>query len=454
MTKKLFVLDTNVLLSDPLAPTRFAEHIVHIPFIVLDELDNHKKGHTDLARNAREATRQLENIMQNEIGNNEYYINNRGGVLQFTSQSLKDEIPSSSNDNIIISETKKLCDIHRDVLEVSLVSRDINMRVKARSLNIQTEDYKADQYNLSDRDVIGQSLFDENDLQLDEATVSLLIQNYNSPKPLLIKIPSTKPMREQMFVGLTSCSVVYRITDVYEDYAEVQPLINYQTQLTVWGIRAKNREQNIALNSLLDTNKQLVAISGSAGSGKTLTAVASALTQVFDTKAYESIMFVKEVGMAAGSEEIGFLPGTKLEKIEGQMGPLFDNLKALTKETGSREKGAKPSPIPEQILERIEVETPGFLRGRSIKNTLIILDEVQNLTPSQMRLILTRAGEGSKIVLLGNVNQIDSAFLSASSNGFTSTIKAFHDWEKFAYIELVETVRSELADEAVKRLNG
>jgi PhoH-like ATPase len=454
--KKIYVIDTNVLLSDPRSIHKFAEHRIHIPFIVLEELDNHKKGFTDLARNAREATRQLEDSMTNEIETNLYLINNIGGTLQFTTRKLKGSIPSDkSNDNIILAETLALGSMYPE-FEVILVSRDINMRVKAKSFDIPTEDYKSDQVDINDRDVVGDSVHSVSDLELSANTIDRMVQNYHSKNPEVLKVPPSIKLRDGMIIVMDNNTISYRVVECFDDYCEIKPFKNLSGHDSVWGVRAKNREQNIALNLLTDPGIQLVAISGAAGSGKTLTAVAAALSSVFESKDYESIMFVKEVNMAAGSEEIGFLPGTKIEKIQSHMGPLFDNLKSLTKEdkTASREKGAKPSVIPEQIIEKIEIETPGFLRGRSIKDTYIIIDEVQNLSPSQLKLIITRAGEGSKIVLLGNVNQIDSAYLSASSNGFTNTIKKFGDWYRFGYIELIETVRSELADEGVKRLGG
>jgi PhoH-like ATPase len=452
---KIYVLDTNVLLSDPLAILKFNEHTIHIPFIVLDELDNHKKGYTDLARQAREATRQLEQVMENEVSFNQYGINSHGGILTFTTHELKSSIPSNpSNDNIIIEETLALSRLYSD-REVILVSRDINMRVKAKSLLIPTEDYRADTASLTDEMIIGRGVRYSSELCLSDSTIDRLVQVYHSNSSDVIKIQAESSLRDNMIFAIDNTDVAYSVLDCYDDYCEVQPFRNYfNGKDNVWGIRAKNVEQNIALNVLTDPNKQLVAISGAAGCGKTLVAVAGALECVFTEKHYDSIMFVKEVGAAAGSEEVGFLPGTKIEKIEGYMGPLFDNLKTLTKENGAREKGTKPSPIPEQILERIEIETPAFLRGRSIKNTYIIIDETQNLTNTQMKLILTRAGEGTKIVMLGNVSQIDSAFLSASSNGFTHSINAFIDWPKFSYVDLKETVRSELANEAVIRLGG
>lgn len=451
---KIFALDTNVFLADPLAITKFKEHHIYVPFIVLEELDNHKKGLTDLARQAREATRQLEKVMENEISINRYKINDSGGELSFTSYELKSAIPgNTSNDNIIIAEVLALTNLLPND-EVILVSRDINMRVKAKSLDIATEDYRADSVDLTDESILGKGIWNTNDLDLSPSTIEHLVQVYHSGSMDTVKIPPSLKLRDHMNFIIDGTDVCFTVIDCYDDYCEVKPYKNYSGKDSVWGVRAKNVEQNIALNLLIDPSKQLIAISGSAGCGKTLLSVAGALESVFTSKNYESIMFVKEVGAAAGSEEVGFLPGTKIEKIESYMGPLFDNLKALTKETGAREKGSKPTPIPEQILDRIEIETPGFLRGRSIKNTYIIIDESQNLTNQQMKLILTRAGEGTKIVLLGNVAQIDSAYLSPSSNGFSFVIDAFSDWDKFSYVDLKETVRSELANEAVNRLNG
>lgn len=463
--KKVFVIDTNVLIADPLCLSNFGDNRVHIPFKVLEELDNLKRGHNELARNAREATRQLELMMENEIDINVYSINSNGGVLTFTTKELKDSIPADkSNDNVILAETWAIQQgLSTHGVDVILVSRDINLRVKAKSLLIETEDYKHEQAMLDSEYLPdGVVVLDVDDLPTGE--YDNLVQLFNSGIRECVKINTFyhEKVKDGTIINLEGTNCSFRVLVVYDDYMEIKPLLDYTvTKNRVWGIRPKNFEQNIALNLLMDNDIKLVGIVGGAGCGKTLITLASALSLCFDEKKFSRIVISRETIVAAGSEEIGFLPGTKLEKLGEYMGPMYDNLKVLVNEDihAAKEKNGtyKKGSGLEQILEHIEVESVGLMRGRSFggvesQGVVLIIDEAQNLTLNQMKLILTRAGEFAKVILLGNLDQIDTPYISASSSGLTHVIQKFADWEHFGHIVLKETVRSKLADEAVKRL--
>jgi PhoH-like ATPase len=463
--KKLFVIDTNVLIADPMCLVNFNDNRVHVPFKVLEELDNLKKGHTELARNAREATRQLEILMENEVGHNIYSINDKGGILTFTTKELKESIPfDKSNDNIILAETYALQqELKESGIDVILVSRDINLRVKSKSLLIETEDYKYDQA-LMDSEYLpdGVTILTGDDLP--DNAFDKLVQIYNTCQDECVKIDTFyhAQIKDGSIFNLEDTICSFRVMVIYDDYMEVKPLKDYSsTKQNVWGIRPKNFEQNIALNLLMDNDIKLVSIVGGAGCGKTLITLASALALVFDEKKFARIVITRETVVAAGSEEIGFLPGTKLEKLGEYMGPMYDNLKVLVNEDSSHAKDKngnyKKNSGLDQILENIEVESIGLMRGRSFggsenQGVVLIIDEAQNISLNQAKLILTRAGEFAKVILLGNLDQIDTPYISASSSGLTHVVRKFADWEKFGHIILKETVRSELADEAVKRL--
>lgn len=455
---KTFVLDTNVLLSDPRAIHSFAEHTVYIPFIVLEELDSKKQGLTELARNAREATRQLEDVISTcEETEDGCYILQNGGCLKFTTQEIKEAVPFDvKNDNIILNEVKHIATIFSNVV---LVSKDINIRVKAKSLGLQSEDYRngdvlSDADFVSDGYLVADSLFTDN-------TRSRLVQVFNSGKDEPVTVPYSGDDLEPFDIdGIIVVEEVAQFKVIAQDDLSVtlSPLKIFSGRNNVWGIRAKNTEQNIALNLLMDKDKHLVCVSGSSGSGKTIAALASALDLVIEQKAYKKIIFMRETITAADTAEIGFLPGELENKLFPFLGALTENLRQLT---GFEEpKGAKRvekssdkpiSPLG-QFENVIEVLSLGMQRGTSFTDSLIIVDEVQNLSKATMKMLLTRAGMGSKIVLLGNVAQIDNAYLSQSDNGLVHTIKAFEGCDIFGHVILKQTVRSKLADEAVKRL--
>jgi PhoH-like ATPase len=461
MSNKIYCLDTNVLLSDPMAIYNFDEHQVYIPFIVLSELDSKKVGHTDLNRNAREATRQLEIIMQTEVSNNLYKINEAGGTLTFTTQDLKTSISGEmTNDDIIIAEVSKLSETIKDK-QVILVSADINMRVKAKSLLLSVEAYKHNQVNIVDSDVVGLGYKLAHD-HFSQNTIDRLVQVFHSSKDT-ITVPYTGDELEPFTINgyiTVSDNVQFTVIDQDELKVTLAPVTQYNGRANVWGIRAKNAEQNVALNMLMDKNKHLVVIGGQAGSGKTIIALAAALEQVIEQKLYERIVFMRETVVAAGAEEIGFLPGTLDDKMIPYLGALTENLKQLTG-FAEQPKTSKKQTTPEKITsplgqfeDIIEINSIGLMRGTSIPNAIIIIDESQNLTKDMVKMLLTRAGEGTKIIMIGNMNQIDNVYLSKNNNGMAIVVDKFKDCDIFGYTILQQTVRSKLAEEAVNRLVG
>jgi PhoH-like ATPase len=470
MPKNLFVLDTNVLLSDPKSIYKFQEHTIYIPFIVLEELDNHKKGLTDLARLAREATRNLENLIKTSEENDEGYVLPSGGVLRFTTKAIKDAVQGDkTNDNIILNEVAFLTETEQRSSsflrigiydKVILVSQDINIRVKAKALDLLAEDYVAESVTEKDSDSIGVGYLD-GDTMFSDNTRERLVQLFHKNTTETITVPYSGEELEPFKInGVVVVEKVAQFKAVEQDEISVTlvPLHVYGGKHSVWGVRAKNVEQNIAMNMLMDKDKHLVVVSGQAGSGKTMIAIASGLEQVIEEKAYERIIFLRETVVASGASEIGFLPGTLDDKMLPFLGSLTDNLKQLTG-FAEQPKGKKPatekpiSPLG-QFENVIEINSLGLMRGSSLPKAFIIIDEAQNLTKEMVKMILTRAGEGSKIVMLGNINQIDNVYLNKYNNGMSIVVDKFEDSEIFSYIVLQETVRSKLAEEAVNRLGG
>lgn len=470
MSKNLFVLDTNVLLSDPQSIFKFQEHTIYIPFIVLEELDNHKKGSTELSRAAREVTRNLEKIIRESTDScDEGYSLPSGGCLRFTTKAIKDAVASDPvNDNIILNEVlflnqseKKSTFLRVGSYEnIILVSKDINIRVKAKALDLHAEDYEAENVAEKDDALIGIGYI-KADAMFSDNTRDRLVQLFHKNSPEAITVPYSGEELEPFTInGIITVEDVaqFKVIDQDEISVTLVPLHVYSGKHSVWGIRSKNVEQNLAMNLLMDKEKHLVIVSGQAGSGKTIIALASALEQVIEEKVYERIIFLRETITASDSSEIGFLPGNLEDKVFPFLGALTDNLKQLTGFV-EQPKGKKPSseksisPLG-QFENVIEVNSLGLMRGTSLPHALIIIDEAQNLTKEMVKMILTRAGEGSKIVMLGNINQIDNPYLSKYNNGMSIVVNKFEGCDIFGHIVLQETVRSKLAEEAVNRLGG
>ena len=463
-TRKLFVLDTNVMLHDPSCFFRFEEHDVYLPLITLEELDNHKKGTTETARHGRQVSRMLDQLMSavangiddgvplNALDNQ----SNLGRLFfqtQFFSDDLPKSLPSGKADNQILGVVHGLQQLHTD-RSVVLVSKDINMRIKARALGLNAEDYFNDQV-IQDSDVLysGQLAlpadFWENHSKNLESWKEEGHTFYRIEGPLV----SQMSVNEFVYLEQPEITSFYaQIVGVETDAsgapknATLRTLVDYSNpKHGVWGIGARNREQNFALNVLMDPNIDFVTLLGQAGTGKTLVTIAAALQQTLESTRYSEVIITR-ITVPVG-EDIGFLPGTEEEKMTPWMGALQDNLEILIKGDANAGEWARAA-TNELIKNKVKIKAMSFMRGRTFVNKLLILDEAQNLTPKQMKTLITRAGPGTKVVCLGNLAQIDTPYLTEGSSGLAYVVEHFKGWPHSAHITLMRGERSRLADHA------
>ena len=457
---KLFVLDTNVLMHDPSSLFRFEEHDVYLPMVTLEELDNNKKGLTEVARNARQASRFLEEIIAGietdklEEGCPLAIQGNRHltGKLFFQTEHVPTDLPGldgSKADNQIISVALSLKKTapKRNVI---LVSKDINIRIKARAMGVPSEDYFNDKV-LEDSDMLYTGV---RELPEDfwEAH-SKDMHSWQDSGRMFYKIsgPVVKSLLINEFVFYEYNKPFHAIVRKLEDNSAVLEVVqdHMNPKHSIWGITARNREQNFALNLLMDPDIDFVTLLGQAGTGKTLLTLAAALTQTLDKKRYSEIIMTR-VTVPVG-EDIGFLPGTEEEKMAPWMGALEDNLDVLNKtdeDVGEWGRAATQ----DLIRTRIKIKSLNFMRGRTFLNKFLIIDEAQNLTPKQMKTLITRAGPGTKVVCLGNIAQIDTPYLTEGSSGLTYVVDRFKNWPHNGHITLVRGERSRLADFAAEIL--
>ncbi|MDH5205866.1 MAG: PhoH family protein [Hylemonella sp.] len=453
---KLFLLDTNVLLHDPMCLFRFEEHDIFLPMVVLEELDAHKKGMTEVARNARQASRSLDALagVQNADIDSGLLLASTGhreakGKLFFQTQTLDYSLPASlpqgKADNQILGVVQSLRRQHAP-REVVLVSKDINMRVKARALGLLADDYQNDKALDDDELLYAGSLALPPDFWSTEGqTVESWQQGpqtyYSITGPI---VPSLQINQFVFFEAPGEPSLYARVSEIRHKTAVLKTLKDFtHLKNAVWGITARNREQNFAMNLLMDPEVDFVTLTGTAGTGKTLMALACGLTQVLDERRYSEII-VTRATVSVG-EDIGFLPGTEEEKMQPWMGALDDNLEVLSKtDTSAGEWGRAATT--ELIRSRIKVKSMNFMRGRTFMNKYVILDEAQNLTPKQMKTLITRAGPGTKIICMGNLAQIDTPYLTEGSSGLTFAVDKFKGWPHGGHITLARGERSRLAD--------
>jgi PhoH-like ATPase len=460
--RRIYVLDTNVLMHDPAAIFRFEEHDIYLPMVVLEELDHHKKGASEPARNVRQVSRFLDEIMQDadkaEIDEGlpipTALLNNAdakappSGRIYFQTRNLKSslpaELPGTAPDNAILAQTLALqAELPRK--RVTLVSKDINLRIKAAILGIHAEDY------YSDRTIDDADLLDSGTRALGEDFWQRHGQDIRSWKEggrTLYEIsgPAVAEWHINQFVYEDRDSGIEAIVRAIDGgKARLELVHDYRSSKhSVWGISARNREQNFALNLLLDPDIDLVTILGPAGTGKTLLTLAAGLMQTLDSSQFAEIIMTR-VTIPLG-EDIGFLPGTEEEKMEPWMGALMDNLEVLTQ---SAEGGNWGRAATNDLLRnRIKIRSLNFMRGRTFMNRYVIIDEAQNLTPKQMKALLTRAGPGTKMVCLGNIAQIDTPYLTETTSGLTYVVNRFRGWPHGGHVTLRRGERSRLADQA------
>jgi len=455
--RKMFVLDTNVLLHDPTSLFRFEEHDIFLPMVVLEELDNHKKGMTEVARNGRQASRTLDALVGAQDGDIADGLKldatghvGAGGCLYFQTSPLSFELPpglpQGKADNQILSVVAALRRQHAP-REVVLVSKDINMRVKARALGLPAEDYQNDK-TLDDADLLYTgSLALPPDFW---AKAGKNVESWQRGAQMYYRING--PLVDQLMINQFvfyeapgEPGMYARVTEIRERTAVLETLKDYgSSRNAVWGVNTRNREQNFAMNLLMDPDVDFVTLTGTAGTGKTLMALAAGLTQVLDQRRYTEIIMTRAT--VSVGEDIGFLPGTEEEKMGPWMGALDDNLEFLAKGDGGNAGEWGRAATNELIRSRIKIKSLNFMRGRTFLNKYVIIDEAQNLTPKQMKTLITRAGPGTKIICMGNLAQIDTPYLTEGSSGLTYAVDRFKGWPHSGHILLARGERSRLAD--------
>ena len=459
--RRLFVLDTNVLMHDPAAIFRFEEHDIYLPMVVLEELDAHKKGLSEAARNVRQVSRFLDEMMRDASKEQidrglqlpSGYTGNHGkkpssGRLFFQTRQLSsvlpEGLPGQGGDNTILAQTLALQNEEAGS-RVILVSKDINLRIKAAVLGVHAEDYTSDK-TLEDSDVLYSGMtalpadfwerHGKDMRSWKEGTRTF----YELKGPAIDEWLPNQGIYEDSPQGIEGI-----VRGIEHGAAVIELLRDHRSERhDVWGITARNREQNFALNMLMDPEIDFVTVLGPAGTGKTLLALAAGLMQTLESNRFLEIIMTR-VTIPLG-EDIGFLPGTEEEKMEPWMGALMDNLEVLT---GSQEGGNWGRAATNDLLRnRIKIRSLNFMRGRTFLNRYVILDEAQNLTPKQMKALITRAGPGTKLVCLGNIAQIDTPYLTETTSGLTYAVNRFRGWDHSGHVTLVRGERSRLADYA------
>ena len=461
---KLFVLDTNVLMHDPTSLFRFEEHDVYLPMITLEELDDHKKGMSEVARNARQVSRSLDalvgdishqdiekGIALSKLGNKD-----AGGHLYFQTKlqigALPVGLPQGKADNQILGVVRAL-EQEFPGRPIVLVSKDINMRIKARAMGLPAEDYFND-HVLEDSDLLYSGIVQLPDDFWNKhgKGIETWQENKNGLSSTFYRItgPVIPSLLVNQFVYLEpkngEASFYGQVRQIIGKTAVLQTLRDYgHIKHSVWGITSRNREQNFALNLLMDPECDFVTLLGQAGTGKTLLALAAGLAQVLETKTYNEII-VTRVTVPVG-EDIGFLPGTEEEKMSPWMGAFDDNLEVLNKSDNDAGDWGRAA-TQDLIRSKIKIKSLNFMRGRTFVNKFLIIDEAQNLTPKQVKTLVTRAGPGTKIICLGNIAQIDTPYLTEGSSGLTYVVDRFKGWAHSGHVTLARGERSRLADHA------
>ncbi|GAB4190051.1 MAG: PhoH family protein [Wenzhouxiangellaceae bacterium] len=454
-SKRLYVLDTNVLMHDPTAIFRFEEHDIYLPMVVLEELDAAKKGYSEVARNVRQVSRFISQLMDGD-GDLRQGLALRvpegtelrvgTGRLYFQTEPPPADDRGLANgsfaDNQILRTIRHLREQHPQQ-QVVLVSKDINLRIKAAIHQLPAEDYANDRA-LDDLSLLYPGLAREADSFWQRYPEVESWTDQGRTWYRCQRQPGDQWYPNQCLTVGEGDGAMEAIIKQVDDEQFSFRLVDdhYASHHAVWGISARNREQNFALNLLLDPEVDFVTLMGTAGTGKTLLTLAAGLAQTMDQPIYKEIVMTRAT--VPVGEEIGFLPGTEEEKMTPWMGALTDNLEVLASPSdGSDWARAATNDL---LTSRIKVRAMNFMRGRTFLGRFLILDEAQNLTSKQMKTLITRAGPGTKIVCLGNVEQIDTPYLTETTSGLTFVVDRFKNWQHSAHITLQRGERSRLAD--------
>lgn len=432
--KKLFILDTNVILHDSQAIHNFQENDIIVPITVLEELDKFKKGTEEINFHAREFVRELDTLAGQGLFDKGVSLGEKRGKLFIEpgkpfSETLQRSFPENIPDHRILAVAEFFVNKYKR-RKVALVTKDINLRMKAKSIGIPAQDYETDKVKDMDyvdkdgaTELLGfdtqiiQRFYDEGELALEE-----------------VPLPEEPQGHEYYLMKNGSMGVLVHYDPILRIFRRVE-------KEEAYGITPRNTEQAFAMNALLNTSVNLVTITGKAGTGKTLLALAAALAQAEN---YDFIYLARPI-VALSSKDLGYLPGSANEKIAPYMLPLFDNLAVIKNQFALHSKEAQK--IEDMLKEEKLVITPlAYIRGRSLSNAFFIVDEAQNLTPHEIKTIVTRAGEGTKMIFTGDIDQIDSPFLDKRSNGLSYTADRMRGQEIFTHVNLVKGERSKLAE--------
>jgi len=432
--KKTFVLDTNVLLHDYRCIRNFEENDIVIPITALEELDKFKRGSDIINMHAREFTRELDKISGDKLFNGGLKLGSGMGKLSIeighaNSEKLSTSFPENTPDHRILAITEYLHN-NRNGSPVILVTKDINLRMKAKSLGIMSQDYQNDMVKNIENIYEGVQVSDD----IDPKAISNLYESYEG-KPAKTFGIKTAPQAHQYFIFKNESM------SALAHYDPFNKVINRVEKTKTYGIEPRNAEQTFALDALLRPEVQLVALTGKAGTGKTLLALAAALHQ---RKMYTQIFLARPI-VPLSNRDIGFLPGDVKDKIGPYMQPLFDNLSVIKQNYKPQSK--EFTKIQEmQDTEKLVITPLAYIRGRSLSRVFFIVDEAQNLTPHEVKTIITRAGEGTKLVFTGDIQQIDSPYLDTKSNGLSYLADRMKGQDIFSHVHLVKGERSYLAD--------
>lgn len=433
-TKKNFVLDTNVILHDYKCIENFQENDIYLPIVVLEELDRFKKGSEQINYNAREFVRELDLITTNDLFTKGASLGPNLGMLHVvTGDPYQDAVAKAFSektaDHRILSCTLFVAQQYPD-MQTILVTKDVNLRMKARSLGIKVEDYITDK-------VINVDIFERSQETYEGIDPELIDRIYANPAGIdadELDLSAKLSANDCFILKSERNSVLARFNPFSHKIKRVDKSTNY-------GIQPRNAEQSFAFEVLNDPEIKLVALTGKAGTGKTLLALASALKQA---DLYKQILLARPI-VALANKDLGFLPGDEKQKVAPYMQPLFDNLNVIKGQIPVN--GAEARRLDEmQKSNQLVIEALAFIRGRSLSETYFIVDEAQNLTPHEIKTIITRAGEGTKMVFTGDIQQIDSPYLDAQSNGLVYMVDKMKGQDLFAHINLVKGERSQLSE--------
>lgn len=432
--KKNFVLDTNVILHDYKCIDNFQENDIYLPIVVLEELDKFKKGSEQINFNAREFVRELDMLTDKDLFLKGASLGPGKGTLHIITGNpyqtkIAQSFPEHTPDHRILSCAMWIAD-SKQKMQTILVTKDVNLRMKARSLGIPVEDYFTDKITNVDIFERAQETYEN----IDPDLIDKIYASAEGVDAGSLEFKAKLEPNECFILKSVRNSVLARYNPFTDKVKRVEKVSNY-------GIQPRNAEQSFALEVLNDPNIKLVGLTGKAGTGKTLLALAAALKQA---GAYKQVLLARPI-VALANKDLGFLPGDQQQKVAPYMQPLFDNLNVIKAQfaTGS----ADVRRIDDMQKEnQLVIEALAFIRGRSLSETFCIIDEAQNLTPHEIKTIITRAGEGTKMVFTGDIQQIDSPYLDAQSNGLAYMIDKMKGQELFAHINLIKGERSQLSE--------